>query len=107
MNPAASLSRKYVSAAMSSGVPVRRAGVLSTMRCRISSLMSLVMSVSIRPGATQLTRIAGPNAVAQLRANAMMAAFDVPYAISRSARIVDGARPLIEEMQTIRPCPAG
>ena len=90
---------------MSSGVPIRRAGVLSTIRCRRSSLMSFVMSVSIRPGAMQLTRIAGPNAVAQLRANPMTADFDVPYAISRSALILDGARPLIEEMQTIRPSP--
>lgn len=63
---------------MSSGVPARRAGVLATMRWRISSLVPLLMSVSISSGATQLSRMAGPNAVAQLRGNPMTADFDVP-----------------------------
>ena len=78
MKLAASLSRKQVSSATSSGVPLRPAGVSPTMRACISALMSFVMSVSIRPGATQFTRISGPKALAQFRVKPITAAFDVP-----------------------------
>ncbi len=42
-----------------------------------SAPMDAPISVSIKPGARQFTRIAGPKASAQLLANAMTPAFDV------------------------------
>src|SRR5260370_32560235 len=62
MNEALSLSRNSTAAATSSGVPMRRKGVRLDHDFAKSASSRFVRSVSMAPGATQLTRIPyGPN----------------------------------------------
>ena len=73
-----SLNKKQTSSAISHVSPVRLSGVDSIKVSRALSVISAVRSVSIKPGATPLTRTCGPNAAAQFRTNPNIAAFEVP-----------------------------
>ena len=73
-----SLNKKLASSAISVVLPVRLSGVDLIKFLRASSVISEVKSVSIKPGATPLTRTYGPNAAAQFRTKPNMAAFEVP-----------------------------
>src|SRR5262249_39965651 len=73
-----SLSRKRITAAISSGWPIRPIGVPAIRRFAASSESARAISVSIRPGATQLTRtLWGANASAQQRVKAITPALEV------------------------------
>ena len=72
-----SLKRKRMTEAISGGWPIRPSGVSATMRFIDSSERTWAISVSIRPGATQLTRtLCGANASPQHRVSAMTPAFE-------------------------------
>ena len=83
---AASDARKDTAAAISSGVPSLLSGVSSASVSLIPGGSSSSISVSITPGATQLTRMpVGASSLASDRENPMSAAFVAEYALSQEA----------------------
>ncbi len=74
MKLAAGLARNWITAATSSGLPMRPIGLPVSIFCN-ASLMPLKFSkgVSMGPGATALTRIFGPSSRAQDRVSESIA----------------------------------
>ena len=74
---ASSRSRNATAFATSSGDPSRPAGVWSTRDATVSSPSPFTMSVSMTPGATQLTRMwEGASSMASDRVSPITAALD-------------------------------
>ncbi len=81
IKPERSDPRKYMASATSSGVPVRKRGVLDANSSREDGSMHSVIFVSIKPGATALTLILeGPSSFASAFVRPMTPALAAGYA---------------------------
>ena len=98
---ASSDARKYTAAATSCGLPIRQSGVSSASASRVSLECMAFISVSMTPGATQLTRIPeGPSSLASAFVKPIRPDFVAEYGTSQEAP----ATPQIEDILTIAPC---